>query len=429
MGKTFRPYVPEQTLLLPPSLSDWLPEGHLARFVSDVVDGLDLGQIEDVYDEERGYPPYHPQMMVKVLLYGYATGVYSSRRLAGQIEDSVAMRFLAAENEPDFRTISDFRKRHAKALEGLFVQVLQLCRKAGLVKLGRVALDGTKVKGNASKHKAMSYGRMKQTQERLEAEVKGLLQEAARIDAAEDERFGLGRRGDELPAELARREDRLRKIKEAKAALEAEAKQGQDGTGEGDKSPGPPDKAQRNFTDPESKIQKTADGFIQGYNAQLVVDAQTQVIVAQDVVTEPDVAQLISMIDQVDENLGERPRALLADAGYYSELNDEALFERGIEGYVATRRQKHGEPPEPAPKGPIPRGMSLRDRMARKLRTIRGRREYSRRKTTVEPVIGQIKQARGFRQFLRRGLANVKAEWSLICTAHNLLKLFRFGIA
>lgn len=424
MAKTFRPYVPEQTLLMPPSLSDWLPEDHLARFVSDVVDGLDLSEIEGAYEEERGYPPYHPRMMVKVLVYGYAIGVYSSRRLSGQMLDSVAMRFLAAENQPDFRTISDFRKRHSEGLQGLFIQVLQLCRKAGLVKLGRIALDGTKVKGNASKHKAMSYGRMKQAEQRLEAEVKELMAEAERTDRAEDQKYGAGRRGDELPVELARREDRLKKIREAKEALEAEAKEK---GGQGDEKPA--DKAQRNFTDPESKIQKTADGFIQGFNAQAAVDEKAQIIVAHDVTIGPDVAQLVPMVDQIEANLGDSPRTLLADAGYYSEQNDHALFERGIEGYVATRRQKHGETPEPAPKGPIPRGTSLRDRMARKLRTVRGRDEYGRRKGTVEPVFGQIKHGRGFRQFLRRGLQNVQNEWALICTTHNLLKLFRSQVA
>jgi transposase len=224
MPKTFRPYEPDQLLLLPPSLADWVPEDHLARFVSEVVDSLDLTAIEDMYDEERGYPPYHPRMMVKLLLYGYCTGVYSSRKIARQLEDSVAFRFLAAGNQPDFRTLSDFRKRHGAALAGLFEQGLRLCRKAGLVQLGRVAIDGTKVKANASKHKAMSYGRMQEKEAALRQEVAELLRRAEQADRDEDARYGAEHRGAALPAELARRESRLQKIAEAKAALEAEAR-------------------------------------------------------------------------------------------------------------------------------------------------------------------------------------------------------------
>ena len=328
MAKTYRPYMPEQTLLLPPALSDWVPEGHLARFISDVVDELDLSEMEATYEEEeRGYPPYHPVMMVKVLLYGYATGVYSSRRLAARLVDSVAFRFLAAGNEPDFRTLSEFRRRHAKALSGLFVQVLRLCQQAGLVKLGRIAVDGTKIKANASKHKAMSYGRMKKTEERLEKEVRQLFEQAEATDQEEDRRYGPERRGDELPEELSRRESRLKKIREAKAALEAEAKK------KGKQKV--PEKAQRNFTDPESRIQKTPDGFIQGYNPQLAVDEKAQVIVACEVTTGPDVNQMVPLVEQIEANLGEAPEAILADAGYYSEANDEAMFEKGVDAYIA----------------------------------------------------------------------------------------------
>jgi transposase len=422
MAKTYRPYMPEQTLLLPPALSDWVPEGHLARFISDVVNELDLSEIEAAYEEEeRGYPPYHPVMMVKVFLYGYATGVYSSRRLAAKLEDSVAFRYLAAGNEPDFRTLSEFRRRHAEALSGLFVQVLRLCQQAGLVKLGRIAVDGTKIKANASKHKAMSYGRMKTTEERLAKEVRQLLDQAEATDQEEDRRYGSERRGDELPEELSRRESRLKKIREAKAALEAEAKKKGGGA--------VPEKAQRNFTDPESRIQKSPDGFIQGYNPQLAVDEKAQVIVACEVTAGPDVKQMVSLMEQTEANLGEAPEAVLADAGYYSEANDEAMFEKGVDAYIAVGRHKHGDPIPSPPRGPIPRGATLRDLMDRKLRTRKGRRCYALRKTIVEPVIGQIKQARGFRQFLRRGLEHVREEWSLICTAHNLLKLFRNQLA
>jgi transposase len=293
--KTFRPYDPEQLLLLPPAIQDWLPEGHLARFVSEVVDELDLSAIEGAYVEERGYPPYHPRMMTKVLLYGYCTGTYSSRRLAEKLVDSVAFRYLAADNRPDFRTISDFRKQHGPALAGLFEQVLRLCRKAGLVKLGRVAVDGTKIKANASKHKAMSYGRMMKKEVALEREIQELLDRAEAIDREEDQRYGRDNSGNALPEELARRESRLRKIREAKAALEEEAREKARTEGKDPEKARPADKAQRNFTDPESKIQKTRDGYIQGYNAQVAVDETHQVIVAQQVTpSSPDVEQLRS---------------------------------------------------------------------------------------------------------------------------------------
>jgi transposase len=423
--KTFRPYVPEQTLLLPPALGDWLPEGHLARFISDVVDSLDLSEVEDAYTEERGYPPYHPAMMVKVLLYGYCTGTHSSRRLAALIVDNVACRYLAAGNEPDFRTLNEFRRRHGDALGVVFVAVLLLCQKAGLVKLGRVAIDGTKVKANASKHKAMSYDRMTEKEAQLETEVRRLLQEADRVDEEEDRKYGKDRRGDELPDELARRESRLKKIREAKAELEAEAKEKAKAEGKPEEGAKPAPKAQRNFTDPESKIMKGSDGFIQGYNAQIAVDETSQVIVAQHVTSKAnDVEQLQAVVEKIEATLADLPQVVLADAGYYSEANDEYLWKQGIDGYIAAGRQQHGLPTEPPPRGRIPTGIPLRERMRRKLRTIPGKKHYSRRKAIVEPVFGQIKQARGFRQFLRRGLERVSQEWTLVCLAHNLLKLY-----
>lgn len=423
MAKTFRPYEPDQLLLMPPSLQDWVPDGHLARLVSDVVDTLDLAAIEDSYDEERGYPPYDPRMMVKLLVYGYCTGVYSSRRMAGALEDSVAFRFLAAGNEPDFRTISDFRKRHGAALGGLFDQVVQVCRESGLVKLGRVAIDGTKIKANASKHKAMSYGRMKQKESETRRLVKKLLQEAERIDAEEDRKYGRDRRGDELPAELATHESRLKKIREAKAALEAEARRKAEAEGKDPKEAKPEDKAQRNFTDPESRIQRTPDGFIQGYNAQVAVDEEFQIIVSQDVTpTAPDVNELIPAVERIEDALGSLPEQVLADAGYWSEENVRALEAKKIEPFIATQKHKHGPPPS-APRGRSPKHLTVRERMARKLRTKRGRRIYAGRHVLAEPVIGQIKQARGFRQFLRRGVQKVRQEWALVCLAHNLRKL------
>jgi transposase len=425
MAKIFRPYDPDQLLLMPPALADWVPEDHLARFVSDVVDTLDLTAIEETYTEERGYPPYHPRMMVTVLLYGYCTGVYSSRRIARQLTDSVAFRFLAAGNQPDFRTVSEFRKRHGMALAGLFTQVLRLCRRAGLVKLGQVAVDGTKIKANASKHKAMSYRRMQEAEAALTAEVAELLRRAEAADHDEDARYGPDQRGDELPAELARRESRLARIREAKAALEAEARTQAQAAGKPPDDARPPDKAQRNFTDPESKIQKTSDGFIQGYNAQVAVDATAQVIVAQHVTAaSPDAEQLQPAVRALIRGLHRRPRMVLADAGYWSEANVGALQDRKIEVLIATRRRKHSEPVPVAPHGRPPAGLTVKQRMARTLATRRGHGLYARRKAIVEPPFGQIKHARGFRQFLRRGLRAVGEEWALICTSHNLLKLY-----
>jgi len=425
MAKTFRPFDRDQMLLMPPSLQDWVSEDHLARFIADVVETLDLSAIEDTYTEERGYPPYHPRMMVGVLLYAYCTGTYSSRKIAAQLADSVAVRFLAAGNQPDFRTISEFRRRHGDALAALFTQGLRLCRKAGLVKLGRVAIDGTKIKANASKHKAMSYGRMKQAEAALRHEVAELLRRADAADRDEDERYGSEQRGDELPAEWARRESRRAKLRDAMTALEAEARAAAEARGRDPDDAEPPDKAQRNFTDPESKIQKTPDGFIQGYNAQLAVaGGPAQIIVAQHVTpAAPDVQQLEPAVTAITTALRRKPTAVLADAGYWSEANVEALAAKGIEPFIATQRQKHREPLPLAPRGRPPIALSVRERMARKLATQRGRLIYALRKTIVEPVFGQIKQARGFRQFLRRGLTSVQQEWALVCLSHNLLKL------
>ena len=426
MAKTFRPYDPEQMYLMPPSVSEWVPEGHLARFVSDLVDAMDLSVIEGSYEEERGYPPYHPRMMVKVLLYGYCTGTFSSRRIAGKVIDSVAFRFLAAANEPDFRTVSDFRKRHGPALTGLFGQVLKLCQKAGLIKLGRVAVDGTKIKANASKHKAMSYGRMKEKESAIKQQVRELFRRAEAVDREEDELYGVDKRGDELPEELAHRESRLKKIQEAKAALEEEARAQALAEGKDDQKARPPDKAQRNFTDPESKIQKTPDGFIQGYNAQLAVDQKCQIIVAQHVTpAAPDVRELEPAVSSIQRAFRRKPRTILADAGYWSQSNVETLEKKGIDPLIATGRQKHNGTIAPSPRGRPPRDLSARQKMARKLATVAGRKSYALRKTIVEPVFGQIKHARGFRQFLRRGIRNVQEEWTLICVTHNILKLHK----
>ena len=431
MSKTFRPYDPEQQLLLPVALQEWLPADHLAYFVSDVVDQLDLSAITARYGEQRGGPPYHPGMMVKVLLYGYCNGVASSRRIARRLHEDIAFRVLAANNTPDFRTVSDFRKDHLAALADLFLQVLELCKKAGLVRLGHVALDGTKVRANASKHKAMSYGRMKEREEQLEAEVEELLRQAQEVDEEEDRRYGRDKRGDELPEELAFREGRMRKIREAKAALESEAQAEAEHAKSGGKAhPGVPgDKTQRNFTDPDSRIMPVPAGrdFQQSYNCQAVVDSEYQVIVAARATNQPsDKQQAEIMVEETIGNVGLAPKEVSADAGYYSAKAVDELCALGVDPFVAPDRTRHGTRPEPAPRGRIPNHLSARDRMRRKLRTKHGRQRYALRMQTVEPVFGQIKQGRGFRQFLLRSLEKVNREWQLICTGHNLLKLFRF---
>ena len=431
MSKTFRPYDPEQQLLLPAALQEWLPEDHLPYFISDLVDQLDLSAITARYQgEERGGPPYHPRMMVKVLLYGYCTGVASSRRIARRLHEDIAFRVLAANNTPDFRTISDFRKDHLAVLAGLFNQVLELCREAGLVKLGHVALDSTKVRANASKHKAMSYGWMKEKEAQLASEVAELLRRAEEVDEEEDRRYGRDNRGDELPEELSFREGRLRKIREAKAALEAEA-QAEQAEEQGKKHPGVPgDKAQRNFTDPDSRIMPSPGGrdFQQSYNCQAVVDHEHQVIVAARATNQAsDKQQAVAMVEEVIGNVGAVPKEVSADAGYYSARAVAELKALGVDLYIAPEKTRHGRKPEPAPRGRIPKGLSARDRMRRKLRTKRGRERYALRMETAEPVFGQVKQGRGFRQFLLRGLEKVNREWLLNCAGHNLLKLFRFG--
>lgn len=426
MAKTYRPYVPEQDLLLPPSLRDWLPEGHLAFFVSDLIDQLDLSAITAPYeDEERGYPPYHPVMLTKVLVYAYCVGVFSSRKIQQRLVEDVAFRVLAAGNHPDFRTIADFRKMHLAAVRGFFEQVLRLAGELGAPRVGRVAVDGSKVKANASKHKAMSYGRMGEKQRQLRKEVNALLAQAEAADAAEDATYGADHRGDELPAELQRRESRLQRIREAKRALDARAKEEAAAAGKSDESVKPNSKMQYNFTDPESRIMKGPDGFVQAYNVQVAVN-ELQLIVGHAVTQETnDKKQLLPMITAIVHQSGDTPTQLLADAGYCSDANVAAIGATTIDAYISTRKAKHGERPGPCPRGPLPRTATLVDRMSRKLHTKVGAAVYAARKGIVEPVFGQIKQARGFRQFLLRGFEKVQAEWSLVCTTHNILKLYR----
>lgn len=456
MTKAFRAYSIDQRLLLPPDMREWLPDGDLALFISDVVDELDLRPIYAAYEarDERGQPPYHPAMMVKLLLYGYCVGLPSSRKLERATYRDVAFRVLAGDQHPDHDSIAAFRQRHLEALAGLFIQGLRLCQAAGLVKLGRVALDGTKIKANASKHKAMSYARMGETEQRLEQEVRALLQEAEQVDAAEDAEHGRGRRGDELPAELARRESRLTTLRRAKAELEARARADAQEAAEAGRAklaareqrvgsakggvpqiPDPdqarPDaKAQLNFTDPESRIMKdgATKSFEQAYNAQAVADGAAQVIVACHVTqASNDVQQLVPMVEQVVANVGTAPPTVLADAGYFSEANLLAPALAGIDLYIPPDRQTHGRGAPAPPRRPWHSPES--EQMRAKLTTTEGRAAYAQRKTIIEPVFGQIKEARGFRRFAFRGLAKVTAEWTLICLTHNLLKLFRLQAA
>jgi transposase len=434
MSKSFRPWLVDQLHLLPSAVTDFVPPGHVAHFVRDVVrEQLDLSAMLATYGEERGYPPYDPAMMTALLLYGYSRGVYSSRKLARACEERLDFMAVTAMNRPDFRTISDFRKRHLAALSGLFVQVLRLCQEADLVELGHVALDGTKIKANASKHKAMSYGRMKKAEADLAHEVAGWLKAAEATDNGEDKEHGADRRGDEMPEWVANKAKRLEKLRAAKAALEAEAKaKAEEKAKEAPRTRGgrkpktppgtPADKSQRNFTDPESRIMKGRDGFIQGYNAQAAVDSKTQVIVAHGLTDcAADSGQLIPMSDAVKANTGHAPAQISADSGYCSEANIAALDERKVDAYIATGRQKHGEPA--ADGGSDKRNGPQVEAMRQKLREGGFESPYRLRKQIVEPVFGQIKHARGFRQFLMRGINNVTGEWAMLCTVHNLLKL------
>jgi transposase len=461
MCKRYRSYNPEQQFLMPPSMRDWLPERHLSYFISDTFDEMDLSEIERVYEKDlRGQPPYHPVMMTKVLFYAYCTGVFSSRKIAGKLEEDVAYRVLAADNKPDFRTISDFRKLHLSALANLFKEVLMFCRQAGMARLGHVALDGTKQKANASKHKAMSYGRMKEESARLETEIAELLASAQRTDDEEDRQYGADVRGDELPDELAVREGRLARIKQAMAELEAEANEpagcecekpvSSDVVGPGSNEPEsvsssklkkrgrpskkpvgvPDDKAQKNFTDPESKIMLAGDkSFIQGYNAQAAVDSDYQVVVATMVSNQAADSQHVEpMTEKIEENNGRLPDEMSLDAGYYSEANVEYLKSKQIDMYIPPCRLKHREYRDAKPE-PVTEASTVREQMKSKVLTDEGRAKYGLRKVTVEPVFGQIKRCMGFRQFSMRRRDACESEWSLVCAAHNLRKLFKYGAA
>jgi len=444
MSKTYRPWNPNQQYLLPPSVQDWLPENELVYFLLDTVNELDISAITQKYEQEkRGFPPYHPRMMVALLIYAYCRGIFSSRKIMQACQERLTFKVIVGEDIPDFRTISDFRKLHLKELQQLFVQVLQLCQEAGLVKLGHIALDGTKIKANASRHKAMSYGRMLTEQKRLKEEIKQLLEKAEAIDEQEDNKYGPDRRGDELPEELARRESRLKRIQKAKKALEAKAKaaaqqarrEREQGFKNDDKpkcgrkrraiSEVPADNKQYNFTDPESSIMKANNrGWDQCGNAQAAVDSKKQIIVACDVSNESnDKQQFEPMLEEAQDNVGRERniKSASADSGYYSESNVEYGQDKKIDVYIATGKIKHNAPVVKAPRGRIQKNLTVKEKMARKLRTKKGRETYSKRKSIVEPVFGQIKRARGFVQFSLRGLEKMRGEWALVCLTHNVL--------
>ena len=438
----YRDWAINQPLLLPPSVSEFVAPGHLCLLVRDLArDVLDLSAIERTYSRDpRGYPPYHPAMLVALLLYAYTQGIYSSRRIAKACEERVDFMALTAMQQPDFRTISDFRKRHLEALSGLFVQVLALCRDAGIAKLGHVALDGTKVPANASRHKAMSYKRMKEVEPQLAAEVQEWLERSQQTDADEDEEHGEGRRGDELPPHALSKIRKLQQMQASMERLEQEAQEKAERIAaeraakeaeRGKPLPGskpkaldgiPPDKAQSNFTDPESRIMKKGPTYVQAYNAQAAVDSEHQVIVAQSLNNvQNDVNELLPLVDQIGEHLGETPREVSADSNYCSEANLAGLVERGVRGYVATGRQKHGTASPTS--GDTRGGGELTQQMRTRLKRGGHRSRYRLRKQVVEPVFGQMKEGRGLRRFLLRGVEKVQGEWSLLCTAHNLLRL------
>lgn len=446
----FKPYSPDQQFLFPQDMKQWLPEDDLVYFIMDVVKELDLREIYRPYEHERrGQPPYNPTMMVTLLIYAYAVGMPSSRKIEQATYHSIPFRVLTANQHPDHDTIADFRKRHLPALAELFVQVLRLCREAGLVKLGHIALDGTKVKANASRHKAMSYGRMEKKAAELEQQVKDLLTQAEHVDEHEDTKFGKGKKDNELPRELKFKQTRLQKLQEAKKALEEEAraeaarkqadyeakKAAYDKkTGRRGRPPKPPSgdspdqKMQRNFTDPESRIMPIRGGkdFVQGYNCQAAVDEEAQIIVSAHVTQATnDKQQVLPLVADIASNTDKAlPDIISADSGYFSEANCHALEESGIDAFIATGKMKHGEVAL-SPRGRIPKGATTTQKMARKIKTLKGCQTYSLRKQIVEPVFGQIKEARNFRRFSLRGLSSCQHEWDVVCLTHNLLKLFR----
>ena len=434
MPTSFRPYAPNQSHLLPQSPKDWLPEGHLANLVSDVVDDLDLKKFYDPYKGDgRRNRPFDPRMMIKIIVYGYAVGVRSSRKIAKKLHEDVAFRVLASENFPAHRTISDFRQQHLKELGRLFVKVVRLAQEIGLLKIGTLAVDGSKVKANASKHKSMSYDRMKQQQRSLKQQIKEILEEAEAIDAYEDELYGKDNTGDELPEKLRRREDRLAEIASAKKRLEQRHAEEDKKRGrkprDGKKSAKggrdfkrnfgvPEDKAQENFTDPDSRIMKGTEGYVQAYNGQIAVEETSQLIVATGVTQRAgDNKELVFILEEAEKITGQIPSQVLADAGYKGEENFKQLESKQIDGYISLGREGKSLNSIPDKSFPASR------RMYRKLRSSSGKKRYKRRKAIVEPVFGWAKEILGFRRFSLRGLVKVRAEWDLVCLALNLKRI------
>lgn len=435
MPTTFREYAPDQDLLLPPRLRDWLPSEHLAYFISELIDELDLSAFYAPYaGDGRRKMPYEPSMMLKVLVYAYATGIFSSRKIATKLEEDVAFRVLAAGNFPAHRTLCAFRKRHLDDFKEIFVQVVQLAGAVGLVRLGTVAVDGTKVRANASKHKAMSYDRLKQQSQRLQEEIDALCTQAHDIDAEEDARLGVDIRGDEMPEELTHRNKRLTKIRQAKADLEAAQRDADTARGrhpDDQRRPlsgrggsykrdfgVPDDRTQSNFTDPDSKIMKTSEGYQQCYNGQLVVDAEFQMIVANDLTANAtDQGALQGLTDTIKHTLASLPKRLLADAGYRKEPDFQALETQRIDAYIALGRESKTSKTPDATQYPATH------RMAAKLATPDGRECYRRRKQIVEAANGWIKHVLGFRRFSIRGNHGASGEWDLVCLATNLRRM------
>ena len=420
---SFRKYDPNQTVLLPPNLDEWLPEDHLARVVAEVVDHLDLEPLLATYrNAEGGFPAFDPRLQLKVLLYGYSVGVVSSRRLEKATFEDLAVRWLAADQHPHFTTLARFRQRNLPLMNGLFHQVLLQCRAAGLVKLGRVALDGTKMKANASKHRSKSYARLREEEDELRRVAKEIFEEARRTDEEEERLYGADKNPLLHPAPPDWKE-RLKKAREARKALEErEKKKGK---------PTPETTSQYNFTDPDSRIVQDSGNkraFVQGYNAQAAVDTGSQVIVMAAITQEsPDQQHLAPMVEELERELGELPPKLLADAGYFSEAHIHAVEAKGVTVYCPPDSWRVTEG-NPCPRGRPPKDEGIRARFRRRVRSWRGRQEYRWRKVSVEPVFGQIKQGRGLRQFLLRGKERVEAEWKLMCLTHNVRKLHRASV-
>lgn len=447
MKKSFKHYQPDQMLLLPPSMRDWLSKDHLAYFINDIVEQLDLSAIYDKYKELRGQPPYSPLMMTKVLLYAFTQGIRSSRKIEKALHEDIAFRVISGNTQPDHWTVNDFRRRHLKALGGLFAQTVLLAQEAGLLKMRNIAIDGTKIKANASKHSAMSYSRMEGEIKRIQSEIEKYFEEADAIDKEEDEIYG-DSIPNRLPEHLNTQQKRLKAIREAKRKIEEEAKKKAEQEQKKRKKKAakkgkeykprknpeeaePQGKAQMNFTDPESRIMKNSDkAFVQAFNGQAAVDAATQIIVAADLTNQAaDSPHLTSLVEQIMKNTGGFPDIVLGDAGYYDEDEIGKLEGYGIELLIPPNKVKHNEWKQAkAPKGRIPKDITPKERMRRKLKTKRGKEEYKLRMSSVEPVFGQIKENRGLRQFLLRGLEKVRDSWLFECAVHNILKLFRAGV-